>query len=128
MNWLTGNSLPWFHQTQQRSETAQLPPFQIPDFIKHAAQQHLAAQQVAQLKQIRADQINSAGFPLVPPPTTIPSIMKSEPKLPKSRLINQEAVDSDTPNGKKRRGNYASYTPQQRIEIGAFSIGRFPYG
>ena len=29
----------------------------------------------------------------------------------------------ETPNGKKRRGNYASYTPQQRIEIGAFSIG-----
>ena len=30
----------------------------------------------------------------------------------------------ETPNGKKRRGNYASYTPQQRVEIGAFSIGK----
>jgi hypothetical protein len=30
-----------------------------------------------------------------------------------------------SPNGKKRRGNYSSYTPQQRIEIGAYSIGEF---
>ena len=37
------------------------------------------------------------------------------------------SIDLDTPNGKKRRGNYASYTPQQRIEIGAFSIGNLNY-
>ena len=36
----------------------------------------------------------------------------------------RELSEGDTPNGKKRRGNYASYTPQQRIEIGAFSIGK----
>ena len=39
----------------------------------------------------------------------------------------RELSEGDTPNGKKRRGNYASYTPQQRIEIGAFSIGKYPY-
>ena len=37
----------------------------------------------------------------------------------------RELSEGDTPNGKKRRGNYASYTPQQRIEIGAFSIGKW---
>ena len=49
MNWLGGSSLPWFHQGHSQSRDTQI-PFQIPDFIKHAAQQHLAAQQVAQLK------------------------------------------------------------------------------
>ena len=47
----------------------------------------------------------------------IESCLKVEEK--KSHKTGQP----DTPNGKKRRGNYASYTPQQRIEIGAYSIG-----
>ena len=49
---LSGSGLPWFAQHAHREHTQPQPalPFQIPDFIKHAAQQHLAAQQVAQLK------------------------------------------------------------------------------
>ena len=50
--------------------------------------------------------------------------MNVKENMSKSRIVNHEANDADTPNGKKRRGNYASYTPQQRIEIGAFSIGK----
>jgi len=49
---------------------------------------------------------------------------------PKRQMLSEISEMPDTPNGKKRRGNYASYTPQQRIEIGAYSIGkstpRFP--
>ena len=49
---LSGTGLPWFAQHAHREHAQPQPtlPFQIPDFIKHAAQQHLAAQQVAQLK------------------------------------------------------------------------------
>ena len=48
------------------------------------------------------------------------------PRIEKNRRENRSDGNNEigeTPNGKKRRGNYASYTPQQRIEIGAFSIG-----
>ena len=47
---LSGSGLPWFAQHAHRDQPQPALPFQIPDFIKHAAQQHLAAQQVAQLK------------------------------------------------------------------------------
>lgn len=47
---LNGSGLPWFAQHAHRDQPQPALPFQIPDFIKHAAQQHLAAQQVAQLK------------------------------------------------------------------------------
>lgn len=45
----------------------------------------------------------------------------------KRQMLSEVTELPDTPNGKKRRGNYASYTPQQRIEIGAYSIGMPPF-
>lgn len=102
---LNASGLPWFAQHAHREQPQPALPFQIPDFIKHAAQQHLAAQQVAQLK-LRNEHA-MANY-------SSSSLSKEKSK--------RELSEGDTPNGKKRRGNYASYTPQQRIEIGVFSI------
>lgn len=112
---LMGGGMPWFPPAPNpRSHealagaTTNLPPFQVSEFIKQAAQQQLQAQ----LKQ--HDQSTAL----------VPRTAENMQKAPvKRQMISEMAMEMpDTPNGKKRRGNYASYTPQQRIEIGAYSI------
>ena len=68
------------------------------------------------LLQMRNEQLSS--FHNLP----LPRLEKSQSRRERSDGNNEIG---ETPNGKKRRGNYASYTPQQRIEIGAFSIGTY---
>ncbi|CAG5083208.1 Oidioi.mRNA.OKI2018_I69.PAR.g10310.t1.cds [Oikopleura dioica] len=86
-------------------------PFHVQHFLKQAA----AAQQQLQRK------LAETSSHLKSPPRSSTSSFPEIPSLPAPFRAGLSA-DLDTPNGKKRRGNYASYTPQQRIEIGAFSI------